>query len=70
MYSVPIDCHTIMFALVFSSILYGAQLFVIWTNQTIILGEIINIWAFSRLSSLHIANINYNKNCINILFSS
>ena len=40
MYSVPIDCHTIMFALVFSSILYGAQLFVIWTNQTIILGEI------------------------------
>ena len=40
MYSVPIDCYTIIFALIFSSILYGAQLFVIWTNQTIILGEI------------------------------
>ena len=40
MYSVTIDCGTIIAIAIFSSILYGAQLFVIWTNQTILSSEI------------------------------
>ena len=43
MYSVKINCFTIIFALIFLSILYGAQLFVIWTNQTILMEEITSI---------------------------
>ena len=40
MYSMEIDCGLIFFVGIFISILYGVQLFVIWTNQTILNSEI------------------------------
>ena len=36
MYSVKIDCGLIKFILICTGILYGSQLFIIWTNQTIL----------------------------------
>ena len=40
MYSVKIDCHLLITVGIFISLLYGVQLFVIWTNQTILNSEI------------------------------
>ena len=40
MYSIKINCSTIISIGIFISILYGAQIFVIWTNQTILNSKI------------------------------
>ena len=39
MYSVEIDCHLILSVIILCSILSGAQLFVVWTNQCIFKNE-------------------------------
>ena len=40
MYSVKINCFLFIEVLIFISILYGAQIFVVWTNQSILSQEI------------------------------